>query len=450
MSELGTTAVGTLATLPDPTLVEEHNPISFRFPRRTWLLIGLATLVAGVLASLATLALPEQYAVTRTLFVMNSSNPTDIDTLTRLLEELIADKGFAMELKQMADVDLPVEKVKSMVSTNRPPLSASLDVVVRAADRETAATLSAAIVPTLEKVFETPFKNVPISSRIATPVVLDMWEGGVAEQEYVPWWMGFVAGAAVAFMFGFVVAAYRQYRRPVIASARDVGEALDLPVLARVATIGDGRGTNPSDAVLGMLSAIERLGTAGPIHRLVVVGPEADLERSKLVLALGCAIARNFDQPVAIVDADLQNASLSKLVGAIDEPGLAECLSGDLRVDQTLLRIENGHMPAVLDSMAPPAGMIRLMPAGIDRSGNLLRMRSNLHQVLGTMSGKYVVIIDGPQVPGSVPTHQLLTLADATVVVVTEGGTSIRDARFTGNAVRSNTTNPVGAVVLRR
>ena len=262
--------------------------------------------------------------------------------------------------------------------------------------------------------------------------------------------MGLLSGAGIAFLLAFIVAAFRQYRQPVISSARDVGDSLDLPVLARIAAVGDGRGTNPQDAVLGMLAAIERLGARGPIHRLVVVGPESDLERSKLILALGCAIARNFDQPVALIDADLENASLTKLIGASDEPGLAECLTGDLRVDQTLLRLENGHTPAMLNGMVPPSGMIRVMPAGINRGGSLLRMRSNLHQVLGAMSGRYVVIIDGPQIPGPVPSTQLLSMADATLVVVTEGSTSIRDAKFTGDALRSYTTNPVGAIVVKR
>ncbi len=62
-------------------------------------------------------------------------------------------------------------------------------------------------------------------------------------------------------------------------------------------------------------------------------------------------------------------------------------------------------------------------------------MRSNLHQVLGVLSGRYVVVVDGPQVPGPVPSTQLLSMADATVVVVTEGSTSMRDARFTGDAL---------------
>jgi len=442
--------VGTLATLPDPTLVEEKNSISFRFSRRTWIAIGVLTLATGLLAMTATFFLPKQYVVSRSLLIMSGNNPNDNDTLIRAFEEIMADKGFAAEIKAKTGLALPAETIKSMIQPSRPPAAATIKVSVRWTDMATADKVSAAVVPTLTEVVERGQRNLPIEDRISGPIVQDIFDIPIREEEFVPWWVGLLSGASIAFVIAFVIAAFRQYRKPVISSARDVGDALDLPVLARIMAVGDGRSTNPQDAVLGMLSAIERLGAAGPIHRLVVVGPESDIERSKLVLALGCAIARNFDQPVALIDADLENASLTKLIGATDEPGLAECLTGDLRVDQTLLRLENGHTPQLLDGMVPPSGMIRVMPAGINRGGSLLRMRSNLHQVLGAMSGKYVVVVDGPQVPGPVPVTQLLSMADATIVVVTEGGTSIRDARFTGNALRSSTTNPVGAVVLRK
>ena len=444
------TDVGTLATLPDPTLVEERSSISFRFSRRTWLVIGAVTLATGVLAMTATFFLPQQFVVSRSLLIMSGNNPNDNDTLVRAFEEIMADKGFAAEIKARTGLKLPAETIKAMIQPSRPPASATIKLSVRSTDIKKAQIVSEAIVPTLEEVIQSGQRNLPIEDRLAGPIVQEIFSRPIQEEEFVPWWVGLFSGAAIAFLISFVIAAFRQYRKPVISSARDVGDALDLPVLARIAAVGDGRSTNPQDAVLGMLSAIERLGASGPIHRLVVVGPDSDLERSKLVLALGCAIARNFDQPVALVDADLENGSLTKLIGATDEPGLAECLTGELRVDQTLLRLENGHTPALLDGMVPPSGMIRVMPAGINRGGSLLRMRSNLHQVLGAMSGKYVVVIDGPQVPGPVPVTQLLSMADATIVVVTEGGTSIRDARFTGNALRSNTNNPVGAVVLRK
>lgn len=446
--------VGTLATLPDPTLIEEKNSISFRFSRRTWMIIGSVTLMTGLLGVGFTFVVQKQYLVTRTVFVSAGSNPNDNDTLIRSFEEIMGSKSFAAELKARLPADisskLSTDQVKGMVETDRPPTSALISVAVRWPDIAVADRVSAEIIPTLQAIIEDGQRNLPVENRIPGPIVQEITNVPVREQVFVPWWAGFLSGAGIAFLLAFIVAAFRQYRQPVISSARDVGDSLDLPVLARIMAVGDGRGTNPQDAVLGMLAAIERLGARGPIHRLVVVGPESDLERSKLILALGCAIARNFDQPVALIDADLENASLTKLIGATDEPGLAECLTGELRVDQTLLRLENGHTPAMLNGMVPPSGMIRVMPAGINRGGSLLRMRSNLHQVLGAMSGRYVVIIDGPQIPGPVPSTQLLSMADATLVVVTEGTTSIRDARFTGDALRSYTTNPVGAIVLKR
>ena len=441
---------GALEPVPDPSLVDEKSSISFRFTRKTWIAIGAATVLTGLLAMGATFFLPKQFVVTRSMLITSGGNPNDSDTLTRAFQEIMADQGFASEIKVQSGLKLPAETIKSMITVSRPPAAATISVSVRWSEMAEARQVSDLIVPTLEATVMRGQRNLPIESRIPGPIIQELFERPVTEEEFVPWWVGLVSGAGIAFLVSFVIAAFRQYRKPVITSARDVGDALDLPVLARIMAVGDGRGANPQDAVLGMLSAIERLGTSGPIHRLVVVGPESDLERSKLVLALGCAIARNFDQPVALVDADLENANLTKLIGAMDEPGLAECLTGDMRVDQTLLRLENGHTPQLLSGMVPPSGMIRVMPAGVNRGGSLLRMRSNLHQVLGAMSGKYVVVVDGPQVPGPVPVTQLLSMADATIVVVTEGATSIRDARFTGNALRSNTTNPVGAVVLKK
>jgi Mrp family chromosome partitioning ATPase len=77
-------------------------------------------------------------------------------------------------------------------------------------------------------------------------------------------------------------------------------------------------------------------------------------------------------------------------------------------------------------------------------------MRSSLTEVLSDLSGRYVVVIDGPDVPGPVPSAQLLSLADATLVVVTEGETSIRDARYTGDAMRALAGESVGAVLVQR
>ncbi len=439
-----------LVTLPDPTLVEEQPGISFRFDKRSWIAIGVASVVCGLAAMFYTFTLAPHYEVTREYLVVSTSNVSDNDTLVTTLQILMIDRGFAAELKQQSGVDLPVEQITGMIAVNRPSGSALLTVTVSASDLATAKKLSESVLPTLTNVIERNQRNTPIELRIPGPLLREIY--GIPKQEvvYTSWYSGLLGGLLVGFMVSFAVVAIRARRQPVVGTAREVGDALDLPVLAAVPTIGEGRRANPQDAVLGLLAAIERLGAKGPIHRLVVVGPEASLERSKLLLALGCAIARNFDQPVALVDADLEHGFLTKLVGATDEPGLAECLTGELRADQTLLRMENGHAPAMFEGMVPPAGMMRVMPAGLNRGGSLLRMRSSLHQVLGALSGRYVVLIDGPAVPGPVPSTQLLSLADATIVVVTEGSTAVRDTRFTGDAIRVHVTGPAGAVVLKR
>ena len=64
---------------------------------------------------------------------------------------------------------------------------------------------------------------------------------------------------------------FRNLRKPVVASAQDVTEAIDLPILVKVPPLS-GRTGNPQDAVAGVISAVERLSLNEPIHRLVLVG----------------------------------------------------------------------------------------------------------------------------------------------------------------------------------
>ena len=219
--------VGMLA-LPDPTLVEEKSSISFRFSRRTWIVIGALTLVTGVLAMGATFLLPKQYVVSRSLLIMSGNNPNDNDTLIRAFEEIMADKGFAAEIKARTGLALPAETIKGMIQPTRPPAAATIKVSVRWSEMKVADQVSAAIVPTLTDVVERGQRNLPIENRIPGPIVQEIFDRPIREQEFVPWWVGLLSGAGIAFLISFVVAAFRQYRKPVISSARDVGDAIGL------------------------------------------------------------------------------------------------------------------------------------------------------------------------------------------------------------------------------
>ena len=93
--------------------------------------------------------------------------------------------------------------------------------------------------------------------------------------------------------------------------------------------------------------------------------------------------------------------------------------------------------------------MVRFLGAGVDTSRNILRMRSNFSRVLEALAGRFVVIVNGPRIPGPVPTAQMLSLADATLMVVTEGETTLTDARAAGDTLRSFSSGGSGVVVLR-
>jgi Mrp family chromosome partitioning ATPase len=77
-------------------------------------------------------------------------------------------------------------------------------------------------------------------------------------------------------------------------------------------------------------------------------------------------------------------------------------------------------------------------------------MRSTFHRVLEGLAGRYVIVVNGPRLPGPVPTSQLLSLADATLMIVTEGETGLNDARSAGDTLRSFSTGASGVIVLRR
>ena len=247
----------------------------------------------------------------------------------------------------------------------------------------------------------------------------------------------------------YLIFLFRNLRKPVVASAQDVTDAIDLPILVKVPVLA-GRGGNAQDAVAGVISAVERLSLNEPIHRLVLVGADNGIDRSALALALACVVARSFGQPVALVDADLERGTLTGMVNAEDVAGLSECLAGQLDPEKALLTLSDAQIPRDLDGIAAPEGMVRFLGAGVDRSRNILRMRSTFHRVLEGMAGRYVVIINGPKVPGPVPTSQLLSLADATLMVVAEGQTSLTDARSAGDTLRSFSSGPAGVVVIRR
>jgi Mrp family chromosome partitioning ATPase len=441
-----TDVVGHTGDPGTPPLVEERR--SLRLTRRQMFITLASMLVMGTIAVLFTQLSPPVYQTSRSIIVYSGSNANENDILSAAIENIVKSKGMAAEVKRRGEFSESIDEIAAMIGTERSPLSPYIDVVTSSPDKEQSEAVSAQVIPALRAVFESNQRQLPTEQRIAGPIFQEVFTYPLQSTSQFPWWFAAVFGMLLGGLVPYLIFLFRNLRKPVVASAQDVTEAIDLPVLVKIPPL-TGRSGNPQDAVAGVISAVERLSLNEPIHRLALVGPGDGRERANLALALASVIARSFGQQVALIDADLSHGDLTGLVGAGDMAGLSECLSGQLHPDAALLDLTDSQMPAEFDALAAPDGMVRFLGAGIDRSRNILRMRSSLSRVLDALAGRYVVIINGPQIPGPVPTSQLLSLADATLMVVVEGRTPITDARLAGDALRSFAAGPSGVVVLR-
>lgn len=296
--------------------------------------------------------------------------------------------------------------------------------------------------------FETAQADIPVESRIKGTLFQEVFSRPLQSTTRFPLWFAVLFGLLLGGLVPFVFFVVRNLRRPVVESAQDITDAIDLPILARVPALGSRNGS-VQDSVSGIVAAVERLSLNEPVHRLVLVGADEGEQRAELALGLSCMIARSFGQPVALIDADLDGGVLTDLLQTTDVAGLAECLAGQMDAETALVPVTEDRLPSSLDGYGAPEGMVRFLGVGVDTSRNILRMRSTFHRVLEDLAGRYVVIVNGPRLPGPVPSSQLLSLADATLMVVAEGRTSLTDARSAGDALRSFSAGASGVIVLR-
>ena len=427
---------------------DDQERRSLRLSRNQTIIVVASMLITAVIAVVFSQLSPPRYETRRSMIVYSGANANENDVLSAAFEQIVTSTQMAAEVKRRGGFEESIDQIDAMISTDRSPLSPYIDVISTSADKDLSEAVSAQILPALTAVFQAQQVDLPVSQRISGPVFQEVFDFPLQSTTRFPIWFaalfGLVLGGLVPYLFFLA----RNLRKPVVSSAQDITTAIDLPVLVKVPALS-GRSANPRDAVAGVISAVERLSLDEPIHRLVLVGPDSASERALLSLALANVIAANFGQPVALLDADLQNSELTNLLGSTDMAGLSECLSGQLSADAALVDLPDTALPRELDGMTAPAGMVRFMGAGVDRSRNILRMRSTLDRVLEALAGRYVVIINGPQIPGPVPTSQMLSLADTTLMVITEGRTRMTDARLAGDALRSFASGPSGVVVLR-
>jgi capsular exopolysaccharide synthesis family protein len=251
---------------------------------------------------------------------------------------------------------------------------------------------------------------------------------------------------SVAILVGFVLAIglafLLEYFNPRISNARDVPDALGVPLVGiapRVPALKKGRArfeTLPAtfhEAIRGIRTQIMLSAEHGDIRTLAVTSTMPKEGKTVVAASLAASMAMT-GRRVLLVDADLRRAQVHKIFGSRTSPGLAEVLAGEAKPSAALVE-------------SSVAGLF-LMPAGEHRgAADLLdpeavrQLLEGLHQVFD------LIVLDCPPVMALADASIVASVANSVLFVVGAGRTNTESARAAIDRLASVQAHVVGVVL---
>ena len=249
-------------------------------------------------------------------------------------------------------------------------------------------------------------------------------------------------GLLLGLMLGVLVAFVLEFLDDTLKTPEDVEQRLKLAVLGIIPRLVK---QSPIEAVKDPRSAFSesyrsvrtalQFSTDHGVPRVLLI-TSAGPGEGKSTTAL--TLARNFAQMgkrVLLVEADLRNPSLHKVLDLRAEVGLSNVLAGAHSLAEAVLDTDEEHFKVILAGPLPPN------PAEL-LSG------SKLVSLLTIAAERYdQVIIDGPPVMGIADAPILANVADGTMLVVHSGRTRITTAQAAVKRLQVARAHLIGSVL---
>ena len=231
-------------------------------------------------------------------------------------------------------------------------------------------------------------------------------------------------GLLLGALLGVVVAFVLEFLDDTLKTPDDVEQRLKLAVLGIIPRLAK---LSPEDAAKDLRSAFSesyrsvrtalQFSTNDGVPRVLLV-TSAGPGEGKSTTAL--ALARNFAQMgrrVLLIEADLRNPSLRKVMAVSSDVGLSNLLAGSHTVHDAVLDTRQDGLKVIVAGPLPPN------PAELLSGSRLVSLL--------TIAAEHYdqVIIDGPPVMGIADAPILANIADGTMLVVHSGKTRINTAQ---------------------
>jgi capsular exopolysaccharide synthesis family protein len=269
----------------------------------------------------------------------------------------------------------------------------------------------------------------------------DPYEPDVARSVLLAALAGLVIGVVAALLVAWRGAATRPERR--LTKATGLANLAVIPRHLQDAVAADGvvvlrePHSIESEAYRSLQTALDSVARDRPFTVLMVTSPRPDEATSSVAANVAATVAQS-GRRVVLIDGDLRSPRVHRLFGLGNELGLSSVVAGDAPLRHCVQRLDVDRNVALLTAGPLPSDPVELLSHE--------RMRRTVESLAGASD---LVVIDAPPVLPVTDSVVLAQLADAALLVATEGHTYRREWIEALERLRGVDADVIGTVLLR-
>jgi len=248
-----------------------------------------------------------------------------------------------------------------------------------------------------------------------------------------------VVSLLLAFGFAFIA----EFADTTLRTPEDVTREVGLGFLGgivrmrepRQVVFGEGKAVHQiAEAYTRIYSNIKFAAVEGPLHSILVTSARKSEGKSTTLVNLSCAIAAS-GKRVVIVDTDLRNPSLQRILGTRFKAGLTSVLAGEATLDEALQATAHPGLFLLPSGPMPPN------PAELIQSAAMKEIIAELE------ARTDIVIFDSPPTLLVADAMLLAGEMDAAIIVTEAGGVTRKEVRHVRDALQLAKARILGVIL---